>query len=132
MTAAYFVVLENPDPGFKTYVNGSAVAKAAPNLNRIARMLKVRRIEDFVSQELTEYFDEEEEDDFHGNVAEPHTVWFDASEGLEWATNIAKYVRENPGDVHDAESVLEDLAEYEELFRNAADAGIRFHFEVDF
>ncbi len=132
MTAAYFVVLENPDPGFKTYVDGSAVAKAAPNLNRIARMLEVRRIEDFVSQELTEYFDEEEEDDFHGNVAEPHTVWFDASEGLNWATRIAQYVRENPGDVHDAESVLEDLVEYEELFRNASEAGIRFHIEVDF
>ena len=132
MTAAYFVVLEDPDPGFKTYVNGSAVAKAAPNLNRIARMLEVRRIEDFVSQDLTEYFDEEEEEDFHSNVAEPHAVWFDASEGLNWATRIAQYVRENPDDVHDADSVLEDLADYEELFRNASEAGIRFHIEVDF
>ena len=132
MTVAYFVVLEDPDPGFKTYVNGSAVAKAAPNLNRIARMLEIRRIEDFVSQDLTEYFDEEEEEDFHGNVAEPHAVWFDAGEGLNWAARIAQYVRENPGDVHDADSVLEDLAEYEELFRNASEAGIRFHIEVDF
>ncbi len=132
MTAAYFVVLEDPDPDFKTYVNGSAVAKAAPNLNRIARMLDIKRIEDFVSQDLTEYFDEEEEEDFHGNVAEPHTVWFDAGEGLTWAASLAKYIQDNPGDVHDAESVLEDLAEYEELFRNASQAGIRFHIEVDF
>lgn len=132
MTAAYFVVLDNPDPGFKTYVNGSAVAKAAPNLNRIARALHIKRIEDFVSQELTEYFDEEEEDDFHANVVEPHTVWFDAKEGLEWATTLAEHVEANPDDVHDAEHVLDDLAEYQELFRRAADAGIRWHFEVDF
>ncbi|MBT8143338.1 MAG: hypothetical protein KJO55_01480 [Gammaproteobacteria bacterium] len=132
MSSAYFVVLENPDPGFKTYVNGAAVAKAAPNLDRIARMLHVRRIEDFVSQDLAEYFDDDEEDDFHGNVAEPHTVWYDASEGLEWATKIAEYIRANPDDVHDAESVLFDLDEYAELFRNAAKAKIRFHIEVDF
>lgn len=132
MSSAYFVVLENPDPGFKTYIAGDAVAKAAPNLNRIARMLQIRRIEDFVSQDLAEYFDEEEEDDFHGNVAEPHVTWYDAAEGLAWATKIAEYVRANPDDVHDAESVLDDLAEYAELFRNAAEAGIRFHIEVDF
>ena len=132
MSAAYFVVLEDPDPGFKTFVNGAAVAKAAPNLNRIARMLEVRQIEEFVSQDLTEYFDEDEEEDFHANVAEPHTVWYDASEGLDWATKIAAYVKENPDDVHDANSVLEDLSEYEELFRNASEAGIRFHIEVDF
>lgn len=132
MTVAYFVVLDNPDPGFKTYVSGSAVAKAAPNLNRIARLLHVKRLEDFVSQELKEYFDDEEEDDFHANVAEPHTVWFDAAEGLDWATRLAEHVKANPGDVHDAEHVLDDLAEYAELFRKASEAGIRWHLEVDF
>ena len=88
MSAAYFVVLEDANPGFSTFVNGKAIAKAAANINRIARMLGVKTLDDFVSSELTEYFDDEE-DDFHGTVADVHTVWFDAAEGLEWATKVA-------------------------------------------
>ena len=131
MSAAYFVVLEEPDPGFNTFVNGQALAKAATNVNRIARMLGLKTLEDFVSADLTEYFDDEE-DDFHGTVADAHIVWFDPAEGLEWATRVGAYIRDNPDDVHDADHVCDDLDEYQELFRNAAEAGIRWHLEVDF
>ena len=131
MSAAYFVVLEEPNPGFNTFVNGKALAKAATNINRIARMLGLKTLEEYVSADLTEYFDDEE-DDFHGTVADAHIVWFDPDEGLDWATKIAAYIEENPGDVHDADHVTEDLVEYQELFRNAVESGIRWHLEVDF
>ncbi|MDH3588300.1 MAG: hypothetical protein OEQ74_02730 [Gammaproteobacteria bacterium] len=131
MSAAYFVVLEDPDPGFHTFVNGNAVAKAAANLNRIARMLGTKTLDDFVSAGLTEYFDDVEED-FHGTVADTHTVWFEADEGLDWATKLAEYVKDNPGEVHDANGVQGELAEYQELFKNASTAKIRWHMEVDF
>ncbi len=132
MSAAYYVVLEDPKPGFNTYVNGKAVAKAASNINRIARMVGVKTLDEFVSADLTEFFDEEDEDDFHGTVADAHVVWFDASEGLDWCSKISEYIGNNPDDVHDAEHVQEDLAEYQELFKNASEAGIRWHLEVDF
>lgn len=130
MTVAYFVVLEDPDPGFSTYVGGSALAKAASNIDRIARQLGVKTMKQFVCADLAEYFDNDE-DDFHGTVADAHEVWFEASEGLDWATRVAAHVESNPDDVHDAEAVLSDLIEYQQLFKNAADAGISWHLEVD-
>ena len=131
MTAAYFVVLEEPDPGFHTFVSGSAVAKAASNIDRIARNLGIKTLQQFVNADLTEFFDDDE-DDFHGTVADVHNVWFDAAEGLDWATRLAEHIKKNPDDVHDAEAVQSDLAEYQELFKNAAKSGIRWHLEVDF
>ncbi|MDH3646597.1 MAG: hypothetical protein OER80_07470 [Gammaproteobacteria bacterium] len=131
MSAAYYVVLENPNPGFNTLVQGAALAKAASNIDRIARMLGIKILEDFVNADLTEFFDDDEED-IHNTVADVHKVWFDASEGLEWATQLAEYIENNPSDVHDAEAVQDDLAEYQELFRNASKSGIRWHLEVDY
>lgn len=131
MIAAYYVVLEDPDPGFSTHVNGAAIAKAASNINRISRQLGVKFLEDFLNTDLTEYF-EDDEDDIHNTVAEVHKVWFDAADGLEWATKIAEHIEKNPDDVHDTEAVLDVLNEYQELFRNAAEAGIRWHLEVDY
>ena len=131
MTAAYFVVLEKPDPGFNTYVGGGAVAKAASNIDRIARMLGIKTLEEFVSADLTEFFDDDEEE-FHGTTADVHKVWFDAAVGLDWATRLHEYIENNPDDVHDADAVKFDLVEYQELFENASKSSIRWHLEVDF
>ena len=131
MSVAYFVVLEEPNPGFHTYVAGNAVAKAASNIDRIARNLGLKTLDQFVNADLTEYFDDDEED-FHNTVADVHKVWFQADEGLDWATRLIEHIEKNPHDVHDAEAVQSDLAEYQELFKNAAESGIRWHLEVDF
>ena len=42
MGAAYFIVLDNPKPGFDTFVNGKAIAREAPAIEKIAKKLKIK------------------------------------------------------------------------------------------
>jgi hypothetical protein len=49
MGAAYFIVLDQKDPGFDTMVNGKSLSKEAKRLERIAKSLGVRALDDYVS-----------------------------------------------------------------------------------
>ena len=49
MGVAYFIVLDNKEPGFETFVNGKAIARAAEAINALAPKLGLKTIDDLTS-----------------------------------------------------------------------------------
>ena len=132
MGAAYFIVLENSDPGFDTFVNGKAVAKEARRLDQLASRLGVATLTSFCSQsadEIAEFLDDAGLEDGIDDVEEQ---WYDANSGLEVVRSILAHLDEMPGDVRDAASVSNDLREFERVLEQAAAKGTRWHMAVDF
>lgn len=52
MSAAFFIVLDREDPGFDTMVNGKFLAQDAKRLEKIAKLLGLRSLEEYVSYAL--------------------------------------------------------------------------------
>lgn len=125
MSTAYFIVLDNENVDFDSFVNGKFIAQEADKINAISGSLGLKSIDDFVSQDLGDFGIESEDLDLGGS-------WFDPSEGLEWASKIREHVLNNPGAVKNKDGILEDLDEYINLFENAKKASTRWHFEIDF
>lgn len=125
MSVAYFLVLDNPSPGFDTFVNGKFVGKEADRLNRIARELGLKSIDDFVSMDAFDV-----EDDL-GDMPEMEQVWFEPDEGLTWVQSLADHIRNHSQGLKNPKGVLDDLAEYIHVLKQAETAGCRWRFEVD-
>ena len=49
MSGAYYIVLDVPEPGFDTFVNGKFLARNSAMLNRICQDLGLREFDDYVS-----------------------------------------------------------------------------------
>ena len=126
MGVAYFVVLDHDDPGFDTFVSGKAVAHDQDAIDAIASQLGLKSLE-----QLTSYGDLEDEFDVPDEMREIVTPWFEPREGLEWAAAIRRHVEANRSAVKEPERVIGELAEYEEVFGNAASVGAKWHFELD-
>lgn len=126
MSTAYFIVLDNEDVDFDSFVNGKFIAQEAKKINTISDNLSLKSIDDFVSQDLGDLeFD-------YADLGEFESKWFDPAEGLKWASKIREHVRENPGAVKNKDGVLEDLDEYINVFEKAKKANAQWHFEIDF
>jgi hypothetical protein len=126
MSVAYFIVLDNDDPGFETMVNGKAVAHATGVINKFAAKLKLKTID-----ELTSFGELDEEFDVPDELRETETPWFEAKEGIAWVSAIRKHIEANRSSVKDAERVISDLQEYEQVLTQAAKIGAKWHFQLD-
>ena len=121
MSTAYFIVLDSEEPGFDPFVDGKLLTKRLPSVNKIARSLGLKQFEDYAFQDLS---------DFGGPESEPE--WFDADEGIRWASGILQHIRENPKAVRDVDEVAADLADYVRVFEEADKRGLKWHLELDF
>ena len=75
MGVAYFIVLDNPNPGFDPFVNGKAVARALEDFYRITDQLGLTGIDDLASfVELDEEFEVPDE------LRETDIPWFERGE----------------------------------------------------
>lgn len=127
MSVAYFIVLDNDDPGFDPFVNGKRLATDAPNLDAICATLGLPSFADFVSMDLGDIF---AEDELEPSALVPQ--WFTAEEGLSFVTSLRQYVIKNPSIVKNATRVVEDLDEYVTVFTSAKAIGAKWHLEVDY
>jgi hypothetical protein len=126
MGAAYFIVLDNEEPGFETFVNGKAIARASDSIRSICDKLDLTSIDDLTSfGALDEEFDVPEE------CRETSTPWFEPREGIEWVGALYEYIEANPSSVKDPDHVLAELDEYEAVFKKAAKIGAKWHLELD-
>ena len=136
MSSAYFIVLDKSDPGFDTTVNGKFLAQEAKRLEKIARSLGLRTLDDYVSYSPDEARGMMEDlgmsPEEAATAAVPEEQWFAAQEGLDMVEKLAEHVRANPGAVKSAKGVLADLGEYREVFEKAKGIGARWHLQVDF
>jgi len=136
MSAALVIILDNDNPGFDTMVHGKFLSQDSENLERIASSLGIRPLEDYVS-----YSPEEAQamlEDL-GTAVEtieatelPEQRWYDPQEGLDLVAQLVNHIRSNPSSVTNANGILTDLHEYQEVFEKSKTIGARWHLQVDF
>jgi hypothetical protein len=126
MGAAYYIALDNDKPGFETFVNGKAIARARDEIYEITEKLGLKGIDD-----LTSFGEWDEEFEVPEEHREAETPWFEAQEGIRWVSAIRAYITANEGAVPEKEHVLEDLVQYETLLKLADEIGAKWHFAMD-
>lgn len=132
MGAAYFIVLDKPDPGFDPFVNGKAIGREARRLSLLAKSGGIKPVDDYVSIDGSEAAAFAEEEGVEADIGIADARWFDAEEGLRWVASLRGLLNANPKGVKDAAAVLEDLQAYEDVFLKAKGIGARWHLSVDF
>ena len=134
MSAAFFIVLDNQNPGFNTFVNGKAVAREAESLNEVAASLGLPELWDFFSYEPEEALAVSEMCD--GDPAEVGELqaaeWFEPEEGLHWVETTRQHLIADESVVRDVRSVLDELDEYEAVLRKAKNIGAKWRLLIDF
>lgn len=128
MSLAYYIVLDDEDPGFDTFVNGKALAHE-DGLNELCAALGLKSFDDYLTMSGDELSDLLGED-----IELPEgsgEQWFDADEGLRWIEALAAHIRANPSAVTDAEGCLSDLEEYADVLKKTAAAGAHWHLSID-
>ena len=127
MSVAYFIVLDNEDVDFDSFINGKAIGHAFDELVEFCETHQLKTIEDFYSQDASEFLEGIDDIEIH----EQEVLWFDAQQGIDWATNlIQKLQTENPK--FETAAVIEDLGEYLEVFNNTKKVNAKWHLELDF
>jgi hypothetical protein len=129
---AYFIVLNNPDPGFDPFVNGKAMAHDANRLSKVASSLGLKTPDDYFSMSADDVASAAEEFDLGEEIQAPPETWFDADEGLAWVAQLQAHIQANPKAVKDANALLADLQEYQRVFSQAKSIGAKWHLSVDF
>jgi len=127
MSAAYFIVLENEEVDFDSFVNGKNIAHAFDELIEFCKTQKLKTIEDFHSQDIGEFM--ENFDDIE--IPEQEIKWFNAQEGIDRASSLIEKL-ESEVPKFDSCAVIEDLKEYLEVFNDAKKVDVKWHLELDY
>ena len=131
MSAAYYIVLDNDDPGFDTLVNGKAVAAHADIVSKLAQDTSLRTLDDLTSFSAGEL--EDMQDEFGIDPAEtPPERWFTAEEGLQWVRGLRAALESAVDELPAARAVVEDLDEFEQVLEQAGKIGACWHLSVDY
>jgi len=121
MSVAYYIVLDNKDPGFDPGVNGKCVAHNVDFLDKLATKAGVEGLMHYFWGSADEYLDEPKGDE------EP--VFHDAGEGVRWTTVMIDAVAKAKH--KDQARLLEDLREYLDVLTKAKAIGARWYFAID-
>lgn len=129
MSVAYYIVLNNEEPDFDTFVNGKSLARAVEQIDVICGKLGIRNFDDFLTMSADDIADMLGED-----IELPEgegEKWFTADEGIAFFASLVDHIRANPADVKNPEGVLDDLAEYNEVLQKAKGIGAKWHLNLD-
>ena len=132
MSAAYYIVLDNNDPGFDPFANGKFLSKESDVLAAISELAEQPTLDDFVSlapDESAAMMEELGGD--AGDVEFPPERWFSADEGIGWAKAILAEVEKKRSSLKNADGVISDLREYEQVLSQAKAIGAKWHLQVD-
>jgi hypothetical protein len=129
MSVAYYIVLDNEDPGFDTFVNGKFLAKETEKIDAICEKLGVKKFSDFLVMS---------EDDISDMLGEDVELsedegeqWFSAEEGIAFVTALTTHINTNPKNLKNAEGVLGDLAEYAKILEKTKSIGAKWRLNID-
>lgn len=143
MGAAYYVVLNANEPGFDTTIDGKALSRHSRPIDRIAKQLGFKSLDEYCSQSPEEArlmmasimgFDGADQlpPDAEATLASmPPEQWYDAEHGLDYASQLAAHIRLNPQAVKDPEAVLDDLQAMSAVLTEAKKRGLKWHLQVD-
>ena len=132
MSVAYYIELDDEEPGFETFVNGKAVAHAIEELDTLCEREGIARLEDFMGQSVDDVADMLGEDIEMPDDAETDEIWFEPQAGLDTIDAIVAAIQKDPTALPDAAGVVEDLGEYRAVLQQAAELGARWHLALDF
>ena len=124
MSIAHFIVLDNEEVDFETFVNGKSIANVYEELNIFCKKQGLKTIDDFQDfGDLLEDFDDIETPNL--------TKWLEAKEGIDWTTSLISELKSKSTNF-DIKPVINDLNEYLAVFKNAAKVGAKWHLELDY
>lgn len=135
MGVALYIVVKKKIRGFDPFVNGKAIGHADEKaITDLCTMLGVPSLFSFISQDLGELeeflldegLDMEEPDEL------PKEEWFSAEEGLVSVRALIAHLANNASALANAEAVIEDLREYEQVLVTLAEKKTLWHFAVDY
>jgi hypothetical protein len=136
MSTAFFIVLDKEDPGFDTTINGKFLARESKRLEKVAKALGIRPLDDYVSYSPEEARGMMEDlgmdPEQIAATALPEQQWFDPQEGLDLVAKLTDHLRAKPDAVKNVKGVLADLGEYREVLEKAQVVGARWNLQVDF
>lgn len=135
MSVALYIVVKKKIKGFDPFVNGKAVGHAdEKSISDLCTHLNVPSLFSFISQdpdELEEFLlDDDPESEEPVQLSEEE--WFTAEDGLLTVRALISHLKINPSALPDAEAIIEDLQEYEEVLVKIAEQNTLWHFAVDF
>jgi hypothetical protein len=124
VSTAFYIALEKDDVEFDTFVNGKAIADVADDLNELCESNNIKAIDDFLSQDPSEFLDDFElPDDFE-------IKWYEAQEGLDYFTSLIGLINANDCNFN-KEEVVSDLNEYLDVLQKVKAANLKWHLELD-
>jgi hypothetical protein len=131
MSLAYYIVLNNDDPGFETFVNGKALAHAIAEIDAICERDGIDKVDEFMGQSAGEFADMLGEaidfpEDERGDAA-----WFEPDAGVAMVDAIAQSICANPKALRSPEAVLAELSEYRRVLVQAKSIGAKWHLAID-
>lgn len=127
MSIAYFVVFKDEESNSDTFVNGKNIARVFDDLTSFCKKYSLKAIEDYHSQNVDEFL--EDFDDLE--IPEQQVLWFEAQEGLDWATTLIKVLKTKPVNF-EVKPVIDDLNEYLSVFKQAKKLNVKWHLELDY
>ncbi len=133
MGVAIYIVTDQDVEAVDTFVNGKALGHAAEAaVDSICAQAGLKSLYEYVSQNPEELQDLL--DDLGGDMPDelPEEQWFKPGEGLQWAAQLATFLRANPNAINDSEAIIEDLDDYAEVFEKLQEYDVQWHFAVDF
>ncbi|THU05034.1 hypothetical protein E9531_00300 [Lampropedia puyangensis] len=138
MSLALYIVLNDPEPGFDTFVDGKALASATDEVDALCEEAGLPLLDSFVgqSEEELDGFAHESDDPEDDNRWDDETPtggqWWDAAEGVAWLQGVMELIEENPDALDDAEGVLSDMGDFLHVLEKAQAARLHWHFAWDF
>jgi hypothetical protein len=130
MSVAYYIVIDNEEPGFETFVNGKAVAHAIEELDALSAKEGLGKLEDFMGQSADELADMLDEDIDLPEGSEEN-LWFEPDDGIALVDALSAKIQANPESLSEPDDVLSDLAEYKDVLLQAKNINAKWHLALD-
>jgi len=131
MSAAYYITLNNENPGFDIMVNGKSISNNCELIDELAKNNGLKLLNDYFSQnpEEARIMAEEFGTELEG-VDFPDEKFFDCDEGSIWIGKLIKII--SGIDDKSKDDIIDDLRECRVVMDRADKIGAKWHFSIDF
>jgi hypothetical protein len=130
MSFAYYIILDNDEPGFDALVDGKALAHSFGEIDALCTQEGLGSLDRFIGQSAEEWEDLLGEEIAWSEEESDGAVWFDPEEGIAFFDALAAKVRANPT-LRLRDDLLEELAECRRILAQAKGIGARWRLAID-
>jgi len=109
MSVAYYIVLDNDEPGFDTFVDGKSVAHAIDEIDALCDEGGLAKLDSFMGQSADDFADLLGEDVKFSEGEESDSLWFEPQAGVELLDALMEQIEQNRDALDAPDQVLADL-----------------------